>query len=92
MTHVLLCAGPTLIVIDKDGTLFYRRPGKPDSNIPYSPSNYGAFLRSAKYKHDLSRVIGPDGEENPPIPDGITFPELRHERFLPVRKPDSLPI
>lgn len=31
MTHVHLCAGPGLLVIQKDGLLFYRRPGQPDA-------------------------------------------------------------
>ena len=81
MTHVLLCAGPTLLVIDEDGSLFYRRPGQPDVEIPYSRSNYPAFFHSARYKYDLSRVIGPDGEENPAIPEGIHIPELRSEQL-----------
>jgi hypothetical protein len=79
MTHVLLCAGPTLLVIDKDGCLFYRRPGQPDAKIPYSRQNYGAFFHSARYKYDLSPVIGPDGEQNPPLPEDATMPELRSE-------------
>ena len=81
MTHVLLCAGPTLLVIDEDGSLFYRRPGQPDVEIPYSPPNYPTFLHSARYKYDLSRVIGPDGEPNPAIPEGTGIPELRSERL-----------
>lgn len=81
MTNVLLCAGPTLLVIDKDGSLFYRRPGQSDVAIPYSRSNYPAFFHSARYKFDLSRVIGPGGETNPTITEGGDFPELRHERL-----------
>ena len=81
MTHVLLCAGPTLLVIDEDGSLFYRRPGQPDVEIPYSRPNYPTFLHSARYKYDLSRVIGPAGEENPAIPEGTSIPELRSERL-----------
>jgi hypothetical protein len=79
MTHVRLCAGPTFLVIDKDGSLFYRRPGQSDVKVPYSPHNYTAFFHSAKYKYDLSRVIGPDGEQDPPIPEETNVPELRLE-------------
>jgi hypothetical protein len=81
MTHVLLCAGPTLLVIDKDGSLFYRRPGQPDVKIPYSRQNYGAFFHSARYKYDLSQVIGPDGEQNPLLPEETAMPELRPDRL-----------
>ena len=81
MTHVLLCAGPTLRFIDEDGSLYYRRPGQPDVEILYSRRNFSTFFHSARYKHDLSRVIGPAGEENPEIPEGTSIPELRSERL-----------
>jgi len=79
MTRVLLCAGPMLLVIEKDGLLFFRRPGQPDAKVPYAPQNYSVFLHSARYKYDLSRVIGPDGEQDPTIPEGTSVPELRSE-------------
>jgi hypothetical protein len=79
MTRVLLCAGPTLLVIDKDGVLFYRRPRQPDVQVPYAPRNYSAFFHSARYKYDMSPVIGTDGEQNPLLPEGTTIPELQSE-------------
>jgi hypothetical protein len=81
MTRVLLCAGPTLLVIDKDGVLYYRRPGQPDVKIPYSPPNYPAFFHSARYKYDLSRVIGPNGEQDPLILEETNIPELCSDRL-----------
>ena len=81
MTRILLCAGPSLLVISRDGTLFFRRPGQPDAKIPYSPDNYPVFLGSARYKFDLSPVLGPDGEEGPEIADDSTYPELRLEHL-----------
>jgi len=68
-----------LLVIDKEGTLFFRRPEQADAKVPYAPQNYSVFLHSARYKYDLSRVIGPDGEQDPTIPEGTNFPELRSE-------------
>ena len=81
MTRLLLCAGPTLLVISKNGVLFYRRPGGLDVPVPYAPENYPVFFQSAKHKFDLSRVIGPDGEEGPSIPDETSIPELQGERL-----------
>lgn len=81
MPKVLLCAGPGLLVIQKDGLLFYRRPGQPDAPVPYAPSHYSVFLRSAKEKHGLTAVLGPTGEEAPCLPDEPAMPELRRERL-----------
>lgn len=72
MTQVLLCAGPGLLVVKKDGLLFYRRPGQPDTPVPYAPAHYPVFLRSAKEKHDLTPVVGPAGEEAPGLPEEST--------------------
>jgi hypothetical protein len=80
MTRVLLCAGPALLVISRDGTLFFRRPGQPDARVPYSAENYPVFLGSARHKYDLTPVVGPQGEEGPILPDDSTFPELRLEQ------------
>jgi hypothetical protein len=79
MTLVLLCAGPGLLVIQKDGLLFYRRPGQPDAPVPYSPAHYPVFLRSAKQKHGLTPVLGPSGEEAPCLPEEPAMPALRRE-------------
>ncbi len=81
MMRVLLCAGPSLLVVANDGLLFFRRPGQPDVKIPYSPQNYSAFFHSARLKFDFSRVIGPEGEEGPVIPADTAMPELRSERL-----------
>lgn len=81
MIRALLCAGSTLLVIDKDGVLFYRRAGQPDVKVPYAPRHYPVFFHSARYKYDLCRVIGPDGQPDPPLPEGTTIPELRSERL-----------
>jgi hypothetical protein len=81
MTRVLLCAGPALLVVSRDGTLFFRRPGQPDARVPYSPENYPVFLDSARCKYDLTPVVGPHGEEGPDIPDDSTVPELRLEHL-----------
>jgi hypothetical protein len=75
MTQVLLCAGPGLLVIQKDGLLYYRRSGQPDAPIPYAPENYSIFLRSAKEKHGLTPVIGSAGEEAPCLPEEPANPE-----------------
>jgi hypothetical protein len=83
MTQVLLCAGPALLVIQKDGLLFYRRPGQPDARVPYAPAHYSVFLRSAKEKHGLTPVLGPSGEEAPCLPDDSVIPTLRRE-YLPT--------
>jgi superfamily II DNA or RNA helicase len=81
MTRILLCAGPSLLVVNKDGTLFFRRPGQPDARVPYSPENYPVFLRSARQKHDLTPVIGPHGEAGPVLSEDATIPELRLEHL-----------
>jgi hypothetical protein len=81
MTRVLLCAGPTLLVVSRDGALFFRRPGQPDARIPYSPENYPVFLESARQKYDLTPVVGPHGEEGPAFPDDAPIPELRPEHL-----------
>jgi hypothetical protein len=80
MTQVLLCAGPGLLVIRRDGVLFYRRPGQPDTRVPYASDHYPVFLRSAKEKHGMAPVVGPAGEEAPTLPDGPEMPMLRLER------------
>ncbi len=79
MTQVLLYAGPGLLVIQKDGLLFYRRPGQPDSPVPYAPAHYPVFLHSAKQKHGLTPVLGPSGEEAPCLSEGPAVPALRRE-------------
>jgi hypothetical protein len=81
MTRVLLCAGPGLLVVQKDGLLFYRRPGQPDHPVPYAPAHYPVFLRSAKQKHNLTPVLGPSGEEAPCLPDESAMPVLRQDRL-----------
>ncbi len=81
MTRVLLCAGPNLLVVSRDGTLFFRRPGQPDARVPYSRENYPVFLGSARHKHDLTPVVGPHGEKDPALPDDSTIPELRLEHL-----------
>ncbi len=81
MTRVLLCAGPGLLIISRDGILFFRRPGQPDARVPYSPEHYPVFLDSARHKHDLTPVVGPHGEEGPVLPDDSTIPELRLEHL-----------
>ena len=82
MTQILLCAGPGLLVIQKDGLLFYRRPGQPDAPVPYARGHYSVFLRSAKEKHGLTAVVGPTGEEAPCLPDESAMPKLRRDRLL----------
>jgi hypothetical protein len=81
MTQILLCAGPGLLVIQKDGLLFYRRPGQPDAPVPYAPEHYSVFLRSAKEKHGLTAVVGPGGEEAPCLLEGPAMPQLHRERL-----------
>jgi hypothetical protein len=81
MMRVLLCAGPGLLVIQKDGLLFYRRPGQPDTPVPYAPEHYSVFLRSAKEKHGLTPGVGPNGEEAPCLPEEPALPKLRRERL-----------
>jgi hypothetical protein len=81
VTRILLCAGPRLLVIDRDGCLFYRRPGQPDTKVPYAPENYPVFFHSARYKYDMTRVIGPAGEPDPQLPEGASIPELRPDRL-----------
>jgi hypothetical protein len=81
MTRVLLCAGPSLLVVSRDGTLFFRRPGQPDARVPYAPEHYPVFLHSAQHKHDLNPAVGPQGEEGPTIPDDAHVPELHLDRL-----------
>jgi hypothetical protein len=81
MTQVLLCAGPGLLVIRKDGLIFYRRPGQPDAPVPYAPAHYSVFLRSAKEKHGMTSVLGPTGEEAPCLPEESSMPRLHRERL-----------
>jgi hypothetical protein len=81
MTRVLLCAGPALLVVSRDGILFFRRRGQPDARVPYSPEHYPVFLDSARHKYDLTRVVGPHGEEGPALADDSTLPELRLEHL-----------
>jgi hypothetical protein len=79
MTQVLLCAGPGLLVVKKDGLLFFRRPGQPDAPVPYAPEHYPIFLSSARQKHGLTRVLGPSGDEAPCLPDDASVLRLRRE-------------
>jgi hypothetical protein len=81
MTHVLLCAGPGLLVVKKDDLLFFRRPGQPDAPVPYAPEHYPVFLRSARQKHGLTRVLGPSTEEAASLPDDAPMPTLRQDRL-----------
>lgn len=75
MTRVLLAAGPTLLVIDRGGVLYFRDRRRGDRPVPYPPEHYPVFLDSARRKHDMTPVIGPDGEPAPEIDDGV-WPEL----------------
>ncbi|MCI0463636.1 MAG: hypothetical protein L0Z62_42420 [Gemmataceae bacterium] len=81
MTRVLLCGGPALLVVETDRILYYRRPGQPDTRVPYAPEHYPVFLTSARHKHDLTRVVGPCNEEAPTLPPGAAIPELRFDRL-----------
>src|SRR5262245_26118226 len=81
MTRVLLCAGPGLLVVEKGGLLFLRRPGQPDTLVPYAPEHYPVFLSSAKRKHDLSPVLGAGDDRGPVIPEGTATPALRMDRL-----------
>lgn len=81
MTRVLLAAGPSLIVVDKGGVLFFRDRRRGDQKVPYAPEHYHVFLDSARFKHDMSQVLGPNGEVGPEIPDD-EWPELRPETHL----------
>ncbi len=81
MTRVLFCGGPALLVVETDGLLFYRRPGQPDTRVPYAPEHYPVFLSSARHKHDLTRVVGPCNEEAPTLPAGTEIPELQRDRL-----------
>jgi len=76
MTHILLCAGPTLLVIEKDGLLYFHQPGQPDTRVPYSVEHYPIFFRSAKGKYDLTRVLGPGGEDAPALAAETDVPNL----------------
>jgi hypothetical protein len=80
MTRVLLAAGPSLLVVEKDGLLFFRDRLRGDQKVPYLPEHYHVFLDSARFKHDMSQVVGQNGEDGPEIPDG-EWPEL-----LPVTR------
>jgi hypothetical protein len=81
MTQVLLSAGPGLLVVRKDGLLYFRRPDQPDTPVPYLPANYPVFMSSARGKYDLSPVLGPGGEEAPVLPEGTAMPQLRLEHL-----------
>jgi hypothetical protein len=81
MTQVLLCAGPGLLVVRKDGLLFFRRSGQPDAPVPYAPEYYPVFLKSARQKHGLAPVLGASGEEAPCVPDDPPMPVLRRDRL-----------
>jgi hypothetical protein len=81
MTRVLFCAGPSLLVVSRDGALYFRRPGQPDARVPYAAEHYPVFLHSARHKHDLTPVVGPQGEEGPTIPDDTRVPELHLDRL-----------
>jgi hypothetical protein len=81
MTQVLLCGGPGLLVVKKEGLLFFRCPGQPDAPVPYAPEHYSVFLNSARQKHGLTRVLGPSDEESPCLPDDAPVPALRRDRL-----------
>jgi hypothetical protein len=81
MTQVLLCAGPGLLVVKRDGLLFFRRPGQPDAPVPYATEHYPVFLNSARQKHGLTRVLGPSSEEAPCLLDDAAMPTLRRDRL-----------
>lgn len=81
MTQILLCAGSNLLVIKKDGQLFYRRPGQPDAPVPYAPEYYPVFLNSARQKHGLTPVLGASGEEAPYLADSADMPVLFRDRL-----------
>ena len=81
MTRVLLAAGPSLLVIEKGGVLFFRDRRRGDQKVPYAPENYHVFLDSARFKHDMSQVLGLNGEVGPEIQDD-EWPELRPETRL----------
>jgi hypothetical protein len=81
MTQVLLCAGPGLLVVKRDGLLFFCRPGQPDAPVPYAPEHYSVFLASARQKHGLVPVVGPSNEEAPCLPDDAPMPALRRDRL-----------
>lgn len=78
MTRVLLAAGPSLLVVEKDGVLYFRDHRRGDQKVPYAPEHYHVFLDSARLKHDMSQVVGPGGEVGPEIADDV-WPELHAE-------------
>jgi hypothetical protein len=79
--RAVLCAGSSLVVVEKDGMHYYRAPGKPDRPVPYSRENQPVFLDSARWKWHMTRVLGANGEERPEIPEDGPFPTLRHHRL-----------
>lgn len=81
MTQVLLCAGPGLLVVRKDGLLFFRRPDQPDALVPYAPEYYSVFLNSARQKHGLVPVLETSGDEAPSLEDDAPLPALLRERL-----------
>lgn len=82
MTQVLLCAGPGLLVVKKDGLLFFRRSEQPDTPVPYAPEHYPVFLTSARQKHGMAPVVGASGEEAPRVADEVQMPALVRERLV----------
>ncbi|MBX9579404.1 MAG: hypothetical protein K2X87_03775 [Gemmataceae bacterium] len=75
MTRVLLAAGPSLLVVDRNGVLYFRDRRRGDRPVPYLPEHYPVFLDTARRKHDMTPVIGLHGEQAPEIADG-EWPEL----------------
>jgi hypothetical protein len=66
-----------MIVIERDGMHYYRRRGKLEQRVPYALEQQQVFLSSARWKFNMTRVVGPKGEESPEIPDDGSFPTLR---------------
>lgn len=69
MTRLLLAAGVSSFVIEKDGEILIRDK-KGDRSIPYSQEHADIFLESAVSKYGMLRVIGLDGEFGPELVEG----------------------
>ena len=55
--------------------------------MPYGPEHYGVFLDSARFKHGMTCVLGPGGEESPSLDDEDAQPSL-----VPDVLPDGEPV
>ena len=53
----------------------------PANTIRNTITRKPVFLRSAKEKHGLTAVVGPDGEEAPCLPEESAMPRLRREQL-----------